>query len=308
MRFFKETNIHFVAQTRFAFFLSGAVILAGLVSLLLQGGLRLSIDFKGGTIVAVQFNEAMDIDQVRSVMENVPVDGVNQNYSMSEIKHFGSERDISVRLPLGENQPENFTQLIVDHLYNSFPDNVPEDKNDFILSVENVGPKIGTELSGKAFMAIISALILILIYISVRFEFKFALGAIIALAHDVLITLGIFSILDYEISLTVIAAILTIVGYSLNDTIIVFDRIRENIKSLKQVIYSEIVNRSINETLSRTIVTSLTTLFVVLFLYFIGGEVLHSFAFALIIGIVVGTYSSIYIAAPIVVLLHKRST
>jgi len=306
MRLIKETNIHFIDQSRFAFFLSGTIILAGLVSLFLQGGPRLSVDFKGGTLVAVQFNEDMDVNDVRTIMGNVSIDGLVHDFSNAEIKHFGSARDISVRLPLTDEQPENFQQLIVNHLYDSFPGNTPADINDFILSIEKVGPKIGAELSGKAVMAIISALILILIYISIRFEWKFAVGAIAALTHDVVITLGIFSIMDYEISLPIIAAFLTIVGYSLNDTIVILDRIRENVKGMKSVTYTEIVDRSLNDSLSRTIITSVTTFFVVFVLYLFGGEVIHYFAFAMLIGVIVGTYSSIYVASPIVVQLHNR--
>ena len=181
MRLIKDTNINFMGQGRFAFFLSGVVILAGLISLLMQGGPRLSIDFKGGTLVAVQFTEDMNVNDVRQAMGIVSIEGRSHDFSRAEIKHFGSARDISVRLPIQEDQPENFPQLIVNHLYESFPAVVPADQNDFILSVEKVGPKIGSELSGKAVMAIVSALILILIYISIRFEFKFALGAIAAL-------------------------------------------------------------------------------------------------------------------------------
>jgi len=305
MRLIKETDIKFMSQRRFAFFLSGAVILAGLISLFLQGGPRLSIDFKGGTLVAVQFIEDMDVNDVRQSMGSVLIDGRSHDYSRAEIKHFGPASDISVRLPILEDQPENFPQLIVNHLYDSFPAVVPADQNDFILSIEKVGPKIGAELSGKAVMAIVSALLLILIYISIRFEFKFAVGAIAALSHDVLITIGIFSIMDYEISLPIIAAFLTIVGYSLNDTIVILDRVRENVKSMKRISYSDMVDHSINDSLSRTIITSITTFLVVLILYLFGGEVIHYFAFAMMIGVVVGTYSSMYVACPIVVQLHK---
>ena len=305
MRLIKETDIKFMSQRRFAFFLSGAVILAGLISLFLQGGPRLSIDFKGGTLVAVQFIEDMDVNDVRQSMGSVLIEGRSHDYSRAEIKHFGPASDISVRLPILEDQPENFPQLIVNHLYDSFPAVVPADQNDFILSIEKVGPKIGAELSGKAIMAIVSALLLILIYISIRFEFKFAVGAIAALSHDVLITIGIFSIMDYEISLPIIAAFLTIVGYSLNDTIVILDRVRENVKSMKRISYSDMVDHSINDSLSRTIITSITTFLVVLILYLFGGEVIHYFAFAMMIGVVVGTYSSMYVACPIVVQLHK---
>lgn len=305
MRLIKETDIKFISQSRFGYFLSGVVILSGLISLFLQGGPRLSIDFKGGSLVAVQFTEEMDVNDVRQAMGVVSIEGQIHDYSRAEIKQFGSARDISVRLPIQEDQPENFPQLIVNHLYESFSGFVPAEQNDFILSIEKVGPKIGAELSGKAVMAIMSALLLILIYISIRFEFKFAVGAIAALTHDVIITLGIFSIMDYEISLPIIAAFLTIVGYSLNDTIVILDRVRENVKSMKRTSYSDMVDRSINDSISRTIITSITTFVVVFILYAFGGEVIHYFAFAMLIGVVVGTYSSIYVACPIVVQLHK---
>ena len=183
----------------------------------------------------------------------------------------------------------------------AFPALVPDNKTDFILSIEKVGPKIGAELSGDAIMAIFSALALILVYISIRFEFKYAVGAIAALTHDVLITLGIFSLMDFEVSLAVIAAFLTIVGYSLNDTIVIFDRIRENVKGLKNATLSSVINESINQSLSRTIITSLTTLFVVMVLFLVGGEVIHTFAFAMIVGVIVGTYSSVFVASPVVI-------
>ena len=307
MRIIKETHIDFMSQRKLAFILSAVVLLSGIVSLVVNGGPKLSIDFKGGTLVSVQYTKAMDVESVRSAMANVNVDGQTFDFSREEIKHFGSPEAVLVRVPHIEGAPENFAQKIVDHLYTAFPESVPELKTDFILGKGTVTPKIGSELSGKAVMAIISSLGLILLYISVRFEFRFALGAIAALTHDVLITLGLFSLLSYEISLPIIAAFLTIVGYSLNDTIVIFDRIRENIKASKQDTYVNIVNRSMNESLSRTIVTSLTTFMVVLVLWLFGGEVIHNFALAMIIGVIVGTYSSIYIASPIVIQLHENA-
>jgi len=306
MRILKDTYIDFMKQMRVGFILSGVIILLGLGSLLLHGGSKLSIDFEGGTMVAVHFTEAMDINDIRSSLSNVNVEGKYYDYSKQEIKHFGTPSSISVRLASQEEEHGNIAQAVIDHLSNAFPENVPENAQDFILSIEKVGPKVGAELSGKVLMAILSALGLILIYISIRFEFKFALGAIAALTHDVIITLGIFSILGLEISLPIIAAFLTIVGYSLNDTIVIFDRIRENIKARRRDDYLTIINTSINESLSRTIITSLTTFFVVLILWLFGGEVIHNFAFAMMVGVIVGTYSSIYIASPIVALLHSR--
>ena len=289
-----------MGNTKVALFVSAVLILAGIGSMITKGGPKLSIDFKGGTLVAVNYTEAMDINVVRSSLSSVVIDGQSFDFSQAEIKHFGDESNVAVRLPTMENEPEKFSRNFVNKMADAFPESVPENRTEFILSIEKVGPKIGAELSGDAVMAIFSALALILLYISVRFEWKYAVGAIAALTHDVLVTLGIFSILDYEVSLAVIAAFLTIVGYSLNDTIVIFDRVRENIKTMKKVALDEIINKSINQSLSRTIVTSLTTFFVVLVLFLAGGEVIHTFAFAMIIGVLVGTYSSIFVASPIV--------
>ena len=289
-----------MGNTKVALFVSAVLILAGIGSMITKGGPKLSIDFKGGTLVAVNYIEAMDINVVRSSLSSVVIDGQSFDFSQAEIKHFGDESNVAVRLPSMENEPEKFSRNFVNKMADAFPESVPENRTEFILSIEKVGPKIGAELSGDAVMAIFSALALILLYISVRFEWKYAVGAIAALTHDVLVTLGIFSLLDYEVSLAVIAAFLTIVGYSLNDTIVIFDRVRENIKTMKKVALDEIINKSINQSLSRTIVTSLTTFFVVLVLFLAGGEVIHTFAFAMIIGVLVGTYSSIFVASPIV--------
>ena len=287
--------------------LSAILLLAGIVSLAINKGPKLSIDFKGGTFVAVEYTDDVKVEDVRSKMGNLNIDGQAFDFSKEEVKHFGNNSSVSVRVPHIENSPSNFAQKIAVYLFESFPEKAPETISEFVLSKGVISPKIGSELSGKAVMAIFSALALILLYISIRFEFKFALGAIAALTHDVFITLGIFSLLSYEISLPIIAAFLTIVGYSLNDTIVIFDRIRENLKSSKRDSYTIIVNRSINESLSRTIITSLTTFVVVMILWLFGGEVIHNFAFAMIVGVIVGTYSSIYIASPLVIYLHENA-
>ena len=307
MQIIKDSKIDFMNNSRFTILLSGALILAGIFSLIINNGPKLSIDFKGGTLIAVQYTKPININDLRSQLKNVNINGQSFDFSTSEIKHFGDNSNVSVRIANLENEPEKFSQNFVDILKNIYPDALPEDKDDFILSIDKVSPKVGSELSGKAIMAIIYAITLILIYISFRFEFTYAIGAIAAIAHDVIITLGVFSILGYEISLSIIAAFLTIVGYSLNDTIVIFDRIRENMKALKRESVVSIVNKSINNSLSRTIVTSLTTLFVVLTLYFFGGEVIHYFSFALIIGVLVGTYSSIFVASLIVVYMQPKA-
>lgn len=290
-----------MSKTGLAGLLSAVLIVAGAASMVLKGGPKLSIDFKGGTMVAVNYTDPVDINEVRSALDQVIIEGQTFDFSKAEIKHFGDESNVAVRLPGIEDEPEQFAHKFVEKMAEAFPTLVPDNKTEFILSIEKVGPKIGAELSRDAVMAIFSALALILIYISIRFEFKYAVGAIAALAHDVFITLGFFSLLDFEVSLAVIAAFLTIVGYSLNDTIVIFDRIRENVKGLKNATLSSVINESINQSMSRTVITSLTTLFVVTVLFLVGGEVIHTFAFAMIVGVIIGTYSSIFVASPVVI-------
>ena len=307
MQIIKESKIDFINNSRFTVFLSGALLLAGIFSLVINNGPKLSIDFKGGTLISVQYTKSVNINDFRNQLKNMNINGQIFDFSTSEIKHFGNKSNVSIRISNMENEPENFSQNFINVLKNIYPEEIPLNEDDFILSIDKVGPKIGSELSGKAVMAILYAITLILIYISFRFEFIYAIGAIAAITHDVIITLGIFSILGYEISLSIVAAFLTIVGYSLNDTIVIFDRIRENMKTRKKDPVADTVNKSINESLSRTIVTSLTTLMVVITLYIFGGEVIHYFSFALIIGVLVGTYSSIFVASLIVVYMQPKS-
>ena len=271
-----------------------------------MAGLNYQLTSKAAHFVAVNFTEPVDINNIRSAMGNISINGQDFDFSKEEIKHFGDNSNVAIRIPSLDNEPTEFSSHIIEHLASIYPALVPESESEFILTTEKVGPKVGSELSSDAFFAILSALGLILIYISIRFEFKFAVGAIAALTHDVLITLGVFSLLDYEISLAVIAAFLTIVGYSLNDTIVIFDRVRENMKSLKGSDFTSVINKSVNESLSRTIVTSVTTFAVVLILFLFGGEVIHNFSFAMIIGVFVGTYSSIFIASPTVIKIAEK--
>ena len=307
MRIIKDTQINFMSRTFLASCFSAFLIFSGAISLISNGGPKLSIDFKGGTLVAVNFTGPVDINKIRSSISSVSMDGQNFDFSKEEIKHFGDETNIAIRIASLEDEPPRFANRVAESLASVYPNLLPQNKNDFILSIDAVSPKVGSELSGDAILAILYALGLILIYISIRFEFKYAVGAIAALTHDVLVTLGIFSILGFEISLAVIAAFLTIVGYSLNDTIVIFDRIRENVKNLKGAPLNSVINQSINESLSRTIVTSLTTFLVVLILFLFGGEVIHTFSFAMIIGVIIGTYSSIFVASPIVIKMNKKS-
>jgi preprotein translocase subunit SecF len=291
MRFFKDTNIEFVKIRKMGYLVSGILIATSIISLIIHGGPKYNIDFTGGTLVHLKFEKNVEIQSLRSAL-------AAQGQGDAEIKHFGNLNEVAIRTMSEGSTSEEVSNLIEELIQKALPD------NPFVVQrVEKVGPKVGRELISQALQAVFWSMILILIYIMWRFEFKFSIGAIVALLHDVIITLGVFSILDIEISAPIIAAVLTIVGYSLNDTIVVYDRIRENLKATKKNMAElpSTVNRSINETLSRTIVTSGTTLLVVLVLYFFGGEVLKTFALAIILGIGVGTYSSIFIASPIVV-------
>ena len=274
---------------------------------MLFSGLNLGIDFRGGTMIGLNFSEKVEIQEIREAMQSISIEGQEFDLSTEEIKHFGNSTNVMIKFKVRDDAPENFEQEIVNHLYQNMNEKVPEDKNNFILSIDTVSPKIGSELSGKALWSIISALGLILFYISIRFEFKFAIGAILALVHDVIITLGIFSFTGYEITLGTVAAFLTIVGYSLNDTIVILDRIRENMKSSGTVLFESTINKSINQSLSRTLITSFTTLLVIIVLIYAGGEIIRPFAFTMLVGVIIGTYSSIYIASGLLASLYKSS-
>ena len=295
MQFLVNSNFNFIGKRKIARIFSTALILIGVGSLIIQGGPKLGIDFTGGTSLRLQFEKGVSIGEVRSAIASLGIGN-------AEIKNFGDSADILIRVQEQETSGAGITDAIKAELSKVFPDNPYVER-----SKDSVGPKIGAELRTKTVTSILIALVGMLIYITWRFEFKFAVGAIVALFHDVIITLGVFSILQLEITLPIIAAFLTIVGYSLNDTIVVFDRIRENLKVLRRDTYETIVNTSVNQSLTRTIITSLTTLVVVLILYFFGGSVIHNFAFALIVGVLIGTYSSIFVASPIVVDWELRS-
>jgi len=307
MRIIRDTHIDFMSKTFLAGCLSALLIIIGAASLIINNGPKLSIDFKGGTMVAVNFTGPVDINTIRSSMADVSIDGQQFDFSKEEIKHFGDETNVAIRIASLDDEPPRFANRVAENLAAVYPNLLPKEQTDFILSIDKVGPKVGAELSGDAILAILYALGFILIYISIRFEFKYAVGAIAALTHDVLITVGVFSVLGYEISLAVIAAFLTIVGYSLNDTIVIFDRVRENVKLLKGASMESVINQSINESLSRTIITSMTTFLVVLILFLVGGEVIHTFSFAMIVGVIIGTYSSIFVASPVVIKMDKTS-
>ena len=305
MEIIKNTNINFMASKNVGFTISSICFVLSLF--MLFSGLNLGIDFRGGTMIGLNFSEEVEIQEIRAAMQSIPIEGQEFDLSTEEIKHFGNSTNVMIKFKVRDDAPENFEQEIVNHLYQNMNEKVPEDKNNFILSIDTVSPKIGSELSGKALWSIISALGLILFYISIRFEFKFAIGAILALVHDVIITLGIFSFTGYEITLGTVAAFLTIVGYSLNDTIVILDRIRENMKSSGTVLFESTINKSINQSLSRTLITSFTTLLVIIVLIYAGGEIIRPFAFTMLVGVIIGTYSSIYIASGLLASLYKSS-
>ena len=305
MKFMENTKINFMKFKTIGFGLSSVMAIGSILLLLM--GVNLGIDFKGGTAIGVSFSEDISIEEIRSSLKTVSINDANFDLSAEEIKYFGSNSDVMIKIKTLENEPENFGQLVINHLYGSLNSKVPENKNDFILSLGSVSPKVGSELSGKALWSVISALVLILFYISVRFEFRFALGAILALVHDVIITLGIFSLTGFEITLSTVAAFLTIVGYSLNDTIVILDRIRENMKSSGTVMFESTINKSINQSLSRTLITSVTTLLVIIVLLVYGGEVIRPFSFTMLVGVIIGTYSSIYIASALLVTIYQNS-
>jgi len=291
MEFIKAgTNLNFVGKMKIAFGASLIVLVIGILSLLFHGGPNLGIDFAGGTLVQIKFNKPTTTTEIRNTVREISLGN-------SVIQQFGARVDNEFLIKTEKSSSElkglsaDIKKTLTEH-YGS---------GDFeVRRVEVVGPKVGKDLRQKGMLAMLYAVIGILIYITWRFEFRYAIGAIIALVHDVLITVGIFSLLDKEFTLPIIAALLTIIGYSLNDTIVVYDRIRENIKGIKRQSTDYVVNTSINQVLSRTLLTSLTTLLVVGALFLLGGAVIHDFAFALLVGIIIGTYSSIFIASPTV--------
>jgi len=290
MRLFNKTKFNFLSKKKYTTFMSCVLISLGLLSLISKGGPDLSIDFTGGTIIQLKFDKSMAISDLRNSLKQNAI-------PISQILEFGNDKEYILR---AQNLNYNSKDLIASL------DSILEIPFE-VRRVETVGPRIGRELRSEALQAILYALLGILFYIWYRFDRFYALGSVAALVHDVIITIGIFSIFDFEIDLTTIAAFLTIVGYSLNDTIVVFDRIRENIGKYSRENLESVVNLSLNETLSRTFITSLTTLLVVFTLYFIGGEVIKLFALALIIGVFVGTYSSIYVASVVMIYFENKA-
>ncbi len=295
---FVNTNIDFMAKRRVFFVVSAIVILIGLGSIAMHGGLRMGIDFAGGRLIEFRMSEQVPVEAMRDAVAQA-------GYPNAEIQAVGNSNDILVRIPDVVDQAggeESPSYRILRQFKNQNADVEGE-----LLREESVGAKIGQEIRSQAFWAIVIALALIMVYIGIRFEFRFGLGAIIALAHDVIVVLALFSLFDKEITMPVVAALLTIAGYSINDSIVVFDRIREQLVRLRRESFFGVVNASINQTLSRTVVTSITTLMTSVSLLVFGGEVIHDFAFAMTAGIIVGTYSSIFVASAMVLELRERS-
>ena len=285
-----KSDIQFINYFRLFNFVSLILILIS-VGFIFYKGLNFGVDFKGGTLIELRVeNTEIGIGDVRQSFIKMNLGDVN-------VKKFGKGNDYLIKFEQTDKNKENFIENIKTQLSKNLAGNFS------FRRVENVGPKVSGELLKSGLIAIVLSLSAMLIYIWIRFEWQFSLGAIIALIHDVIITIGFFSILEFEINLSIVAAVLTIVGYSMNDTVVIFDRVRENLKKYSSKSINEISNLSINETLSRTIITSSTTLLALLSIFFFGGKILHGFSFAMILGVIFGTYSSIFIANPILIKL-----
>ena len=312
----RDKYFDFLSRRKLALGISCALVLISILSIAIRG-LNFGIDFTGGTLVEVGYRDGIAIESVRDVLSE-------SSHADAIVQHFGSTKDVLIRLPAtGQGTDQgNAAQLssdIMSALREPFAEELVEEATDSVQQcvsngavtdcqvqmrrVEFVGPQVGDELANQGGLAMIYALIGILLYVAWRFEWRFAVGSVVALVHDVIITVGLFSLFQVEFSLSVLAAVLAVIGYSLNDTIVVYDRIRENYRKMRKSDSIKIINNSINQTLPRTILTSLTTMFVVVALLIFGGEVIRGFSIALFIGVIVGTYSSIYVASPVLVIL-----
>tara|TARA_B100000242_G_C43010320_1_gene469736 strand:+ start:71 stop:976 length:906 start_codon:yes stop_codon:yes gene_type:complete len=278
-------DINFVSKFKKANIASIIIFTLSVIFIFFKG-LNYGIDFKGGTLIELRTETSIDASSIRDTLNSMSLGDVN-------VKRFGKEGDYLIKVEQKNENNSNLIPEIKETLINNLNADV-----DF-RRVENVGPKVSSELLESSIIAISLALAAMLFYIWVRFEWQFSVGSIIALFHDVIITLGIFSVLSLEINLSIIAAVLTIVGYSMNDTVVIYDRIRENLLKYTKISISDVSNLSINETLARTIITSVTTLLALVSIYLLGGEILRGFSFAMILGVIIGTYSSIFVASPI---------
>lgn len=283
-------QINFLGKRKFAAIFSGLLLITAVASLAMQG-LKLGVDFTGGTLVELGYEKSVDLTIMRAQL-------AENGFADATVQHFGTAKEILLRLKPQEGVSNAELSVGI-----SAAANAAMQMQGDMRRVEFVGPQVGDELTEDGGLALLYSMFGILIYVAWRFEYKFALGSVAALAHDVLITLGFFSVLQLEFDLTVLAAVLAVIGYSLNDTIVVYDRIRENFRLLRKGSAESVMNISLNQTLSRTLMTSITTLLVLVALAFLGGEIIHNFAIALLVGVVIGTYSSIYVASPLVLAL-----
>ncbi len=292
-----DTRIDFIGKRKYAFIVSACTILISLSSIFLHGGLKYGVDFSGGILLQIKFSKSIDIAEVRNAMEALGSKDAN-------VQKFGGENEFLIRIEKGPEDLDVFSRKIQSSLQEKFKDNKPE-----VRRAEVVGPKVGADLKHKALLAVLLSFAAILVYVAFRFHtISYGLGGIVALVHDVIVTYGAISIFGIEYSLSTLAVILTIIGFSINDTIVIFDRVRENLKKLRKENLASVMNVSINETLGRTILTTGTVMMVVLILFFFGGPVIHDFATAMIVGLITGTYSTVYIASPVVLLWEKYVT
>jgi preprotein translocase subunit SecF len=292
-----DTRIDFIGKRKYAFIASLCTILISFGSIFLHGGLKYGVDFSGGILLQIKFSKSIDISEVRNAMEALGSKDAN-------VQKFGGENEFLIRIEKTPEDLEAFSRKIQASLQEKFKDNKPE-----LRRAEVVGPKVGNDLKHKALLAVLLSFAAILVYVAFRFHtISYGLGGIVALVHDVIVTYGAISIFGIEYSLSTMAVILTIIGFSINDTIVIFDRVRENTKKLRKENLETVMNISINETLGRTVLTTGTVMMVVLILFFFGGPVIHDFATAMIVGLITGTYSTIYIASPVVLVWDKYVT
>ena len=293
------TYIDFVGKMKKAVFISWGLILIGVISFVYHKGPNWGVEFVGGTEVHIQFAKEIKSDQIRDILSSA-------GYSAEAVQQLGLPQDNDYLIRFS---PKVIAFDKIQELQNKLEDlikNVPEFQGASILRIDYIGPNVGRELIQKAIISVLLGCVGILLYLMIRFEFEYALGAVIAIVHDVLITLGAISIMDKEFTLAIVAALLTVIGYSVNDTIIIFDRIRENLRKATKIGFRQLVNEAVSQTLSRTILTGLTVFLVLAALFLLGGAVIHDFAFTLIVGVIVGTYSSIFVASAFVIYWKHR--
>ena len=299
MELLRNANFDFISKYRVGFIFSAVLIVIGSAFLVLRGGPNWGIDFRGGVKIQAKFNRVVTEEELKEKLAAL-------GYERAKIQSDAAKQEATISLGLSKKFEAQAGRILSDALTDGADDwhALPQGVN-----VSAVGPSVGKDLKWAALWSVFWSIVILLLYISWRFEFRFAIGAIAALIHDVLITLGVFAIFSKEINLPTVAAFLTIIGYSLNDTIVVFDRVRENTRILKGIDYRETLNRSINQSLSRTVITSVTTFFVVLVIFFLSspGEEINTFSLALIVGVLIGTYSSVFVATPILYLWHNRA-